>query len=63
MAMLIRLNSPFPRSISPQRDMSADAKKARVQTSMRMLKEEPVPEGYLRFRLVIVSNLYIIMEN
>ncbi|XP_073977616.1 zinc finger protein castor homolog 1-like isoform X3 [Rhodnius prolixus] len=43
--------SLLPRnSISPQRDMSAEAKKARVQTSMRMLKDEPVPDGYLRFR-------------
>ncbi|KAL1122329.1 hypothetical protein AAG570_003734, partial [Ranatra chinensis] len=39
------------RSISPQRgDLSSDAKKARVQSSMRMLKDEPVPEGYLRYR-------------
>ncbi|XP_014244600.1 zinc finger protein castor homolog 1-like isoform X2 [Cimex lectularius] len=37
-------------SISPHRDISVEAKKARVQTSMRMLKDEPVPEGYLRFR-------------
>uniref|UniRef100_A0A146LMX2 Transcription factor castor n=1 Tax=Lygus hesperus TaxID=30085 RepID=A0A146LMX2_LYGHE len=39
-------------SMSPQRerDMSAEAKKARVQSSMRMLKDEPVPEGYLRYR-------------
>lgn len=36
--------------ISPQRDMSTEAKKARVQTTMRMLKDEPVPEGYLRFK-------------
>lgn len=36
--------------ISPQRDMSTEAKKARVQTTMRMLKDEPVPDGYLRFK-------------
>uniref|UniRef100_A0A1B6C8U6 C2H2-type domain-containing protein n=2 Tax=Clastoptera arizonana TaxID=38151 RepID=A0A1B6C8U6_9HEMI len=35
---------------SPSRDMSPEAKKVRVQTSMRMLKDEPVPEGYIRFR-------------
>ncbi|XP_075232913.1 zinc finger protein castor homolog 1-like isoform X2 [Lycorma delicatula] len=38
------------RSHSPPRDISPEAKKARVQTSMRILKDEPVPEGYLRFR-------------
>ncbi|GLG97314.1 Transcription factor castor [Gryllus bimaculatus] len=31
-------------------DMSPEAKKARVQNSMRILKDEPVPEGYVRFR-------------
>jgi hypothetical protein len=31
-------------------DMSPEAKKARVQNSMRILKDEPVPEGYIRFR-------------
>ena len=31
-------------------DMSPEAKKARVQSSMRILKDEPVPEGYIRFR-------------
>nr|CAD7438047.1 unnamed protein product [Timema bartmani] len=43
------------RSRSPQHapitlDMSPEAKKARVQNSMRILKDEPVPEGYVRFR-------------
>lgn len=31
-------------------DLSPEAKKARVQNSMRILKDEPVPEGYVRFR-------------
>ena len=30
--------------------MSMDQKKLRLQTSMRMLKDEPVPEGYMRYR-------------
>ena len=30
--------------------MSLDQKKLRLQSSMRMLKDEPVPEGYMRFR-------------
>jgi len=30
--------------------MSMDQKKMRLQTSMRMLKDEPVPEGYMRYR-------------
>lgn len=44
------------RSLSPHLmpptplDMSPEAKKARVQNSMRILKDEPVPEGYIRFR-------------
>nr|XP_018895795.1 PREDICTED: uncharacterized protein LOC109029673 [Bemisia tabaci]XP_018895796.1 PREDICTED: uncharacterized protein LOC109029673 [Bemisia tabaci] len=38
------------RSISPQQNISPEMKKARVQSSMRMLKDEPVPPGYIRFR-------------
>ncbi|XP_050543799.1 zinc finger protein castor homolog 1 isoform X2 [Daktulosphaira vitifoliae] len=38
------------RPMSPSRDMSPEMRKARVQNSMRILKDEPVPEGYLRFR-------------
>ena len=30
--------------------LTQDQKKLRLQTSMRMLKDEPVPEGYSRFR-------------
>ncbi|VVC40912.1 Hypothetical protein CINCED_3A025642 [Cinara cedri] len=36
--------------VSPSQDMSPEMRKARVQNSMRILKDEPVPEGYLRFR-------------
>ncbi|XP_018574221.1 zinc finger protein castor homolog 1-like isoform X2 [Anoplophora glabripennis] len=45
-AMAANLNK---RSLSPH-EMSPEAKKARIQNSMRILKDEPVPEGYLRFR-------------
>lgn len=38
------------RSMSPQDSQSPDAKKQRLHHSMRMLKDEPVPEGYIRFR-------------
>lgn len=44
-----RAMSPHP-SHHPHMDMSPEAKKARVQNSMRILKDEPVPEGYIRFR-------------
>ena len=30
--------------------ISSEQKKLRLQSSMRMLKDEPVPEGYSRFR-------------
>ncbi|CAH1155485.1 unnamed protein product [Phaedon cochleariae] len=45
-AMTANLNK---RPVSPH-DISPEAKKARIQNSMRILKDEPVPEGYLRFR-------------
>ncbi|XP_050302924.1 zinc finger protein castor homolog 1-like isoform X2 [Anthonomus grandis grandis] len=45
-AMAANLNK---RSLSPH-EMSPEAKKARIQNSMRILKDEPVPAGYLRFR-------------
>ncbi|XP_069703969.1 zinc finger protein castor homolog 1-like isoform X2 [Periplaneta americana] len=44
-----RAISPHP-SHHGHLDMSPEAKKARVQNSMRILKDEPVPEGYIRFR-------------
>lgn len=31
-------------------ELSPEAKKARIQNSMRILKDEPVPDGYIRFR-------------
>nr|CAH7728455.1 unnamed protein product [Callosobruchus chinensis] len=45
-AMAANLNK---RAMSPH-EISPEAKKARIQNSMRILKDEPVPEGYLRFR-------------
>ncbi|XP_045465819.1 zinc finger protein castor homolog 1-like isoform X1 [Harmonia axyridis] len=45
-AMAANLNK---RSLSPH-EMSQEQKKVRIQNSMRILKDEPVPEGYLRFR-------------
>ncbi|XP_023317160.1 zinc finger protein castor homolog 1-like isoform X2 [Trichogramma pretiosum] len=38
------------RSLSPTDPNSAESKKQRLHHSMRMLKDEPVPEGYIRFR-------------
>ncbi|KYN32959.1 Transcription factor castor [Trachymyrmex septentrionalis] len=38
------------RSLSPPDANSPEAKKQRLHHSMRMLKDEPVPEGYVRFR-------------
>ncbi|XP_065170803.1 zinc finger protein castor homolog 1-like isoform X2 [Atheta coriaria] len=46
-AMAANLNK---RALEGAQDMSPEAKKARIQSSMRILKDEPVPEGYLRFR-------------
>lgn len=45
-AMAANLNK---RALSPH-ELSPEQKKARIQNSMRILKDEPVPEGYLRFR-------------
>ncbi|KAK9884307.1 hypothetical protein WA026_005259 [Henosepilachna vigintioctopunctata] len=45
-AMAANLNK---RSLSPH-DITQEQKKARIQNSMRILKDEPVPEGYVRFR-------------
>lgn len=39
-----------PHILAGHQDMSPEAKKARIQNSMRILKDEPVPEGYIRFR-------------
>ncbi|KAF5280739.1 hypothetical protein FQA39_LY18022 [Lamprigera yunnana] len=45
-AMAANLNK---RSMSPH-EYTTEQKKIRLQNSMRILKDEPVPEGYLRFR-------------
>jgi len=46
------LGGPQKRSIIDDDEvgMTLDQKKLRLQSSMRMLKDEPVPEGYMRFR-------------
>jgi len=41
------------RSLSPPDANSPEAKKQRLHHSMRMLKDEPVPEGYVRFVFVV----------
>jgi hypothetical protein len=50
-SLLGKRGSPGNLGPSPL-DISNEAKKARIQSSMRILKDEPVPEGYLRFRWV-----------
>lgn len=45
-AMAANLNK---RAMSPH-EMTPEQKKVRMQNSMRILKDEPVPDGYLRFR-------------
>jgi len=46
------------RSLSPPDANSPEAKKQRLHHSMRMLKDEPVPEGYVRFVYVIPAALF-----
>ena len=41
-----------PMEVEEDLGLTLDQKKMRLQTSMRMLKDEPVPEGYMRFRSV-----------
>lgn len=53
-AMAANLNK---RSLSPHHEISPEQKKARIQNSMRILKDEPVPEGYLRFRYVLQKSV------
>lgn len=53
-AMAANLNK---RAMSPH-EMSPEQKKARIQNSMRILKDEPVPDGYLRFRWVVFKNFF-----
>ncbi|XP_065221006.1 zinc finger protein castor homolog 1-like isoform X2 [Planococcus citri] len=44
------MNAAQKRCSASPHEMSPEMKKARIQNSMRILKDEPVPEGYLRFR-------------
>ena len=39
-----------PMDLDDDIGLTQDQKKLRLQSSMRMLKDEPVPEGYSRFR-------------
>ena len=39
-----------PMDLEDDLGLAQDQKKLRLQSSMRMLKDEPVPEGYSRFR-------------
>ena len=39
-----------PLELEDELGISQEQKKLRLQSSMRMLKDEPVPEGYSRFR-------------
>ncbi|XP_015595893.1 uncharacterized protein LOC107268048 isoform X2 [Cephus cinctus] len=49
-SLAANLNMGSKRSLSPPDSNSPEAKKQRLHHSMRMLKDEPVPEGYVRFR-------------
>ncbi|XP_046747760.1 uncharacterized protein LOC124412150 isoform X1 [Diprion similis] len=49
-SLAANLNLGVKRSLSPPDSNSPEAKKQRLHHSMRMLKDEPVPEGYVRFR-------------
>jgi hypothetical protein len=40
--------------------LSPEAKKMRFQSSMRLLKDEPVPDGYVRFRYVRPFNSFLL---
>ncbi len=44
------LKRPSPSPIDHLMMNSPDSKKMRFQSSMRILKDEPVPDGYVRFR-------------
>lgn len=46
------LGGPQKRAMMDEEEagMTMDQKKLRLQSSMRMLKDEPVPAGYMRFR-------------
>ena len=46
----LKRSSPSMSEILADDSMNMEQKKMRLQSSMRMLKDEPVPEGYMRFR-------------
>ena len=45
----MKRSSPLSDILSDE-SMNLEQKKMRLQSSMRMLKDEPVPDGYMRFR-------------
>ena len=45
-----RQEPPSVSPLDPSVFLSPEAKKMRFQSSMRILKDEPVPDGYVRFR-------------
>merc|ERR1719189_2430546 len=46
----LKRSSPSMSDILADETLNPEQKKMRLQSSMRMLKDEPVPEGYMRFR-------------
>lgn len=46
----LKRSSPSMSDILADESMNMEQKKMRLQSSMRMLKDEPVPDGYMRFR-------------
>jgi hypothetical protein len=47
----LKRSSPMS-SFMDEDNLTTEQKKMRLQSSMRMLKDEPVPEGYMRFRYI-----------
>ena len=45
----LKRSSPMSDILSDD-SLNPEQKKMRLQSSMKMLKDEPVPEGYMRFR-------------
>lgn len=62
-SLLGKRGSPTANLTSPTQQETNDAKKARIQSSMRILKDEPVPEGYIRFRYVVSSLIVAYIPN
>merc|ERR1719157_369545 len=52
----LKRSSPSMSDILADESMNMEQKKMRLQSSMRMLKDEPVPDGYMRFRYAFRFN-------